>query len=126
MAEWPPDGTTKIDRRPDARIVRSTLDEVKAIQTLLSDVYKDAGDGRVQNADDAGAERLVFGVFDRGWPQAGNSLLHGPALLMANDGPFFERHRNALHLALGSSSVAVRIASTWPAKLRTNENSKRG
>ena len=35
-----------IDRRPDARIVRSALDEVKAIQTLLSDVYKDAGDGR--------------------------------------------------------------------------------
>ena len=39
-------------------IVRSPLDEIKAIQTLLADVYKDAGDGRtlfrelVQNADD--------------------------------------------------------------------------
>jgi hypothetical protein len=85
MAGRPPDGTTteaavslslpaepegdestlQIDRRPDARIVRSALDEIKAIQTLLSDVYKDAGDGRtllrelVQNADDAGAERLA-------------------------------------------------------------------
>ena len=131
MAGRPPEGTTteaavssalpgepergkstlQIDRRPDARIVRSALDEVKAIQTLLSDVYKDAGDGRtllrelVQNADDAGAERLVFGVFDRGWPQAGNSLLRGPALLVANDGPFFAKHRNALHLALGGSKA---------------------
>ena len=100
-----------VDRRPDARIVRSALDEVKAIQTLLSDVYKDAGDGRtllrelVQNADDAGAERLVFGVFDRGWPQAPNSLLRGPALLVANDGPFFAKHRDALHLALGGSKA---------------------
>ena len=52
----------KVDRRRDSLIARSALDEVKAIQTLLSDVYKDAGDGRtlvrelVQNADDAKAE----------------------------------------------------------------------
>ena len=131
MAGRPPDGTTTeaavslslpgepevgqstllIDRRRDARIVRSALDEVKAIQTLLSDVYKDAGDGRtllrelVQNADDAGAERLVFGVLDRGWPQAGNSLLLGPALLVANDGPFPAKDRDALHRALGGSKA---------------------
>ena len=100
-----------VDRRPDARIVRSALDEVKAIQTLLSDVYKDAGDGRtllrelVQNADDAGAERLVFSVFDRGWPQAGNSLLQGPALVVANDGPFPAKDHNALHRAVGGSKA---------------------
>jgi hypothetical protein len=40
----------QIDRRPDARIVRSALDEVKAIQTLLSDVYKDLGDGRKRSS----------------------------------------------------------------------------
>lgn len=103
--------TLQIDRRPDARIIRSALDEVKAIQTLLSDVYKDAGDGRtllrelVQNADDAGAERLVFAVLDRGWPQAGNSLLRGPALLVANDGPFPAKDRDALHRALGGSKA---------------------
>src|SRR5271166_6728650 len=101
----------QIDRRPDARIVRSALDEVKAIQTLLSDVYKDLGDGRtllrelVQNADDAGAERLVFGLWTRGWPQAENALLRGPALLVANDGPFPARHRDALHLAIGGSKA---------------------
>jgi hypothetical protein len=113
MAGQPPDSTTtpQIDRRPDARIVRSALDEVRAIQTLLSDVYRDVGDGRtllrelVQNADDAGAQRLVFGVWSRGWPQAENSLLRGPALLVANDGPFPAKHRNALHLALGGSKA---------------------
>ena len=42
----------QIDRRPDARIVRSALDEVKAIQTLLSDVYKDLGDGRTPGQHD--------------------------------------------------------------------------
>jgi hypothetical protein len=100
-----------IDRRPDARIVRSALDEVKAIQTLLSDVYKDAGDGRtllrelVQNADDAGAERLVFAVLERGWPEAANSLLWGPALVVANDGPFPAKDRDALHRALGGSKA---------------------
>jgi hypothetical protein len=131
MAERPPDSTSigavrapspsadlkgtqnkpQVDRRPDARIVRSALDEVKAIQTLLSDVYKDVGDGRtllrelVQNADDAGAERLVFGVWSREWPQAENALLRGPALLVANDGPFPARHRDSLHLAIGGSKA---------------------
>jgi hypothetical protein len=103
--------TAQVDRHPDSRIVRSALDEVKAIQTLLADVYKDAGDGRtllrelVQNADDAGAERLIFAVLDRGWPEARNSLLRGSALLVANDGPFPARDRDALHRALGGSKA---------------------
>ena len=85
------------------------LDEIKAIQTLLADVYKDAGDGRtlfrelVQNADDAGAERLRLTVLERGWLDARNSLLHGPALLVANDGPFPDKDRDALHKAIGGS-----------------------
>ncbi len=59
-----------VDVRPNAGIVRSPLDEIKAIQTLLADVYKDAGDGRalfrelVQNADDAGARRLKLAVLE--------------------------------------------------------------
>ena len=90
-------------------IVRSPLDEIKAIRTLLADVYKDAGDGRtlfrelVQNADDAGARRLKLTVLEHGWPDAQNSLLHGPALLVANDGPFPDKDRNALHKAIGGS-----------------------
>ena len=98
-----------IDVRRNAGIVRSPLDEIKAIQTLLADVYKDAGDGRtlfrelVQNADDAGARRLRLTVLERGWPKAQNSLLHGPALLVANDGPFPDKDRDAVHMAIGGS-----------------------
>ena len=47
---------SEVDVRRNTGIVRSPLDEIKAIQTLLADDYKDAGDGRtlfrelVQNA----------------------------------------------------------------------------
>ena len=98
-----------VDVRPNAGIVRSPLDEIKAIQTLLADVYKDAGDGRtlfrelVQNADDAGSQRLGLVVLERGWPDARNSLLRGPALLVANDGAFPDKDRQALHKAIGGS-----------------------
>ena len=98
-----------VDGRQRAGIVRSPLDEIKAIQVLLADVYKDAGDGRtlfrelVQNADDSGAGRLRLAVLERGWPDAQNSLLRGPALLVANDGPFPDRDRDALHMAIGGS-----------------------
>lgn len=98
-----------IDVRRNPGIVRDPLDEIKAIQTLLDDVYTDAGDGRtlfrelVQNADDSGAKQLTLTVLEGGWPNAQNSLLHGPALLVANDGPFRDRDREALHKAIGGS-----------------------
>ena len=98
-----------VDVRRNAGIVRSPLDEIKAIQTLLADIYKDAGDGRtlfrelVQNADDAGAQRLGLAVLECGWPDARNSLLRGPALLVANDGAFPDKDREALHKAIGGS-----------------------
>ena len=98
-----------VDVRSNAGIVRSPLDEIKAIQTLLADVYKDAGDGRtlfrelVQNADDAGARRLELLVLERGWSDARNSLLLGPALLVANDGAFPDKDSKALHKAIGGS-----------------------
>ena len=98
-----------VDIRSNVGIVRSPLDEIKAIQTLLADVYKDAGDGRtlfrelVQNADDAGARQLGLTVLKRGWPDARNGLLHGPALLVANDGVFPDKDREALHKAIGGS-----------------------
>ena len=100
---------SEVDVRRNAGIVRSPLDEIKAIQALLADVYKDAGDGRtlfrelVQNADDAGAQRLGLVVLERGWPDARNSLLRGPALLVANDGAFRDKDRDALHKAIGGS-----------------------
>ena len=92
-----------------AGLVRSPLDEILAIKTLLADVYKDAGDGRtlvrelVQNADDAGATQLAFAVLDQGYAQARNSLLHGPALLVANDGAFSPQDRTGVHRAIGGT-----------------------
>ena len=94
---------------PYAGLVRSPLDEISAIRTLLADVYKDAGDGRtlmrelVQNADDASASRLVLAVLDRGCPESRNSLLQGPALLVANDGAFSLGDRAGIHRAIGGS-----------------------
>ncbi len=99
----------EVDIRPNTGIDRSPLDEIKAIQGLLADVYRDAGDGRtlfrelVQNADDAGAQRLGLVVLERGWPDARNRLLRGPALLVANDGAFRDKDRKALHKAIGGS-----------------------
>ena len=100
-----------MERRNDARIVRSALDEVKAIQSLLADVYKDVGDGRtllrelVQNADDAQATRLLFVAMERGWSGARNSLLRGAGLLVVNDGPFTATDREAIHQAIGGSKA---------------------
>lgn len=105
------DVSQAVERRCNARIERSAQDEVAAIQTLLRDVYRDAGDGRtllreiVQNADDAQAQRLAFAVVERGCSAAHNTLLRGPALLVANDGPFPERDWNALHQALGNAKA---------------------
>jgi hypothetical protein len=99
----------QVDRRPDARIARDALDEVREIQKLLADVYTDTGDGRtllrelIQNADDAGAGRLVFAVLAQGLQNATNSLLQGPALLIVNDGPFSAEDHKGLHRAIGGS-----------------------
>ena len=101
------------EQPPDiAGIVRDPRDEIEAIQSLLADVYRDAGDGRtlfrelVQNADDAEARRLTLVVLEDGWHDAQNSLLRGPALLVANDGPFPTKDREALHKAIGGSKKA--------------------
>ena len=101
----------RVERQPNSGITRNALDEIKAIQTLLEDSYQDAGDGRtivreiVQNADDAEAKKLVFVVLDSGLHKPSNSLLHGPALLVANDGPFPKKDRNSFHKAVGGSKA---------------------
>ena len=38
--------SSDVDVRTNTGIVRSPLDEIKAIKTLLADVYRDVGDGR--------------------------------------------------------------------------------
>ena len=87
------------------------LDLITWLQTLLQDTYRDAGDGRtpvreiVQNADDAKAKRLVFAALDEGASSSCNTLLSGPALLVANDGPFSDQDKTALHKAIGGSKT---------------------
>lgn len=95
----------------DSRIERKPIHQIKEIQTLLKDVYKDTGDGRtlvrelIQNADDAKAGRLVMAVVREGWSDATNGLLRGAALVVANDGPFPESDRTAMHQAMGGSKA---------------------
>ena len=84
---------------------------IKSLKTLLRDTYPDTGDGRtpvreiVQNADDAKAKRLVFAALDRGTSNACNTLLSGPALLVANDGPFSDQDKDAMHQTSGGSKT---------------------
>ena len=59
----------------------------------------------IQNADDANAVRLEIVVLEQGLNFAHNSLLRGPALIVANDGPFPTSDRDALHQALGGSKA---------------------
>lgn len=83
---------------------------IRSLKLLLRDTYPDAGDGRtpvreiVQNADDAKAKRLVFAALDEGYSSACNTLLRGPALLVANDGLFSDQDKDSMHQAFGGSS----------------------
>jgi len=95
-----------------SRLTHRAHDDVATIRNLLDDVYEDNGDGRtlirelVQNADDAKAKRLVLALVDGGWPHAKNSLLHGPALVVVNDGPCPKTDCDALLNAIGGSKAA--------------------
>ena len=119
------------------------LTEIKAIQSLLADVYRDAGDGRtlfrelVQNADDARAHRLGLVVLERGWPDARNSLLVAPRFSWRMTGHSMTRDREALHKAIAdrrrtrsarselsasalrASSTSARRSSTWAPRSRS-------
>ncbi len=45
----------------------------------------------------------MLAVLDRRYTEARNSLLHGPALLVANDGAFSSRDHAGIHRAIGGS-----------------------
>lgn len=94
----------------DSRMRWPPYGAVRAITDWLRDDYPD-DNGRtlvreiVQNADDAEATRLVFAIVGQGASSAYNSLLRGPALLVANDGPFSDKHWDSLHQAIGGSKT---------------------
>lgn len=58
----------------------------------------------IQNADDAYAKRIDL-VFSPGIPLALHPLLHGPALIVINDGTFDEKNARAIN-CIGLSSKA--------------------
>jgi hypothetical protein len=85
---------------------------INSLQNLLRDQYT-AGfpilKELVQNADDAGASRLLLTVHG-GWRNASSLLLKHPGLLVANDGPFRERDAAGL-MGVGDSPKADDKAS---------------
>ena len=58
----------------------------------------------LQNADDAGAKEVQFGL-STGLPRANHSLLQGPGLFLLNDGPFTHRDYKAIR-SFGLNSKA--------------------
>ncbi len=96
-------------RRLYAGLDHDPWEPIETIRSLLADVYRYDPDGRtivrelVQNADDASANELVFIVVHEGFPEASNTLLHGPALVVINDGPFPEEDHDGLHVAIGGA-----------------------
>ena len=63
----------------------------------------------LQNADDARARRFSLDALP-GWRDAGNPLLQGPGLLVANDGEFSAKDRKGI-LAFGDSVKATDLAA---------------
>lgn len=59
----------------------------------------------LQNADDAGAGRFRLDARD-GWSGAENPLLHGPGLLIVNDGAFRPEDQESI-LSFGESVKAT-------------------
>lgn len=92
------------------------FDVVTGLQDLLRERYP-AGLGHstvirelLQNADDAHAKRCVVALFDKGLPDAANSLLHGPGLVVWNDAPLTNRDEAALR-HIGAPSKARDVSS---------------
>ena len=92
--------------------VQSPRAVINYLQNLLRDQYV-AGfpilKELVQNADDAGASRLLL-TMHGGWMDASSTLLKHPGLLVANDGPFEEKDAAGL-MAVGDTSKADDKAS---------------
>jgi hypothetical protein len=95
---------------PDFRV--SPISIVNQIKSNLQDRY-DSGypilKELLQNADDAEAQRFRLDALP-GWPNAGNPLLRGLGLLVANDG-FFRKQDESGITSFGESSKAADSAA---------------
>jgi hypothetical protein len=83
---------------------RAVIDE---LMRLLDDRYKSGFPvlkEMLQNADDAGAKRVVITAHD-GFADASHPLLTVPALLIANDGPATQGDLKAMQSMSGSTKI---------------------
>ena len=81
---------------------------VEDLKNLLRDRYRSGFPvfkELLQNADDAGARRLVI-KGSPGFPEAANPLLQVPCLIVANDGPVSVDHFAAMERSSGGSKAA--------------------
>jgi len=79
----------------------TALDTIEDLRRNLRDRYRDCHavlKELLQNADDAGATELHI-AWLKGLPEANHPLLHGPLLVIMNNGAFTFRDSLAIHLA---------------------------
>ena len=95
MTDAPYRSISTLDREPDQE--PSLRDRYESGYPILKEL--------VQNADDAEARRVRLDAL-AGWRAADNPLLHGPGLLVVNDGVFRPKDRRGI-LSFGESVKAT-------------------
>lgn len=93
-------------------LVHSAETDILRLQQILREGYASGFTifkELLQNAEDAGARRLVVAGHG-GFPNAANPLLRAPGLIIANDGRVLARHMDAITRASGGSKADERSA----------------
>lgn len=93
-------------------LVHSAESDIERLQQILREGYASGFTifkELLQNAEDAGAKRMIVAGYE-GFPEASNPLLRTPGLIVANDGPVFERNMDGITRASGGSKADERSA----------------
>lgn len=91
-------------------LVHSAETDILRLQQILREGYASGFTifkELLQNAEDAGARRMVV-AGHRGFVDAANPLLRTPGLIVANDGQVLARHMDAITRASGGSKADER------------------
>src|SRR5437016_5478989 len=99
--------------------------DIESIRDLSRGYGSGSGSARgilkelIQNAEDAGATRLDI-LYLPGDSSSAHTLLRGPGLLVANDGPFTLEHRDAItQLNLGTKGTEDRAIGRFGKGLKS-------